>query len=184
MDYDEGKHVKEVFAYFGLAAYTASCLESGLAHALLYIEFLARVQKEFDRTKGKGFDRRRYEDDFDAFLKSQFALTLGNLIRRVNDLTTLDDSLRRRIRAAKARRDFLMHHFWREKAVEFATPEGRSNMIEELRCDVEEFEKLDRDLIDGMKSAREKVGVGDEWLEARAKLEMERMLNSSAKSRA
>ena len=40
---DEGEHVKEVFAYFGRAYHYASVLETGLAIALLFAEFLPRV---------------------------------------------------------------------------------------------------------------------------------------------
>ena len=83
MTYDEGEHIKEVFAYFGRAIYAASCVETGLTHALLYLDYFTIVKDEFRRTKGLGFDRQKYEADFDAFMERHFAQTFGNLIKRV-----------------------------------------------------------------------------------------------------
>lgn len=57
-EYDEGEHVKEVFAYFGRAYYAASCLETGLAMAMLYVDFLAKVGEDFKRDGGKPLTAR------------------------------------------------------------------------------------------------------------------------------
>lgn len=164
--YDEGEHVKEVFAYFGRAIYAASCVETGITHALLYLDYLASVEEDFRRTKGLGFDQKKYQSDFDAFMERHFALTLGNLIKRLNDLASMDSELKDRILAAKRRRDFLVHHFWRERAVEFATRNGRSMMIDELDKDGVTFEMLNDDIVEATKPAREAIGITDENLNA------------------
>jgi hypothetical protein len=166
MMYDEGEHVKEVFAYFGRAIYAASCVETGLVHALLYLDYLSSVEAEIRRTKGKGFDRQKYEANFDAFMEHHFAQTLGNLIKKVNSVANMDKELKDRIATAKKRRDFLVHHYWRERAEEFATRDGRAKMIDELNADGDTFELLDEDVNRAMKPARQAVGISDEVLKA------------------
>lgn len=165
-DYDEGEHVKEAFAYFGLAAYSASVVETGLAHALLHIEFLTEVQTQFLKNGKAGFNRAKYEADFDAFLEKQFSKTMGTLTKRIETVAGFDDALKRRITEAVARRNFLTHHYWREMAEPFATRIGRSKMISELQADSDCFEKLDEDIQAALKPTRQKLGIKDEWLEA------------------
>jgi hypothetical protein len=38
----------------------------------------------------KGFDRAKYEAEFDAFMNRQHAQTLGNLIKRTEGLANMD----------------------------------------------------------------------------------------------
>jgi len=61
----------------------ASTLEVGLAHALMFTEFLHGVKLELAKDGGKSFDRARYEAEFDAYMEKQFAQTMGNIIRKV-----------------------------------------------------------------------------------------------------
>jgi len=166
MSYDPGEHIKEVFAYYGRAIYAASCVETGLVHALLYLDYLSSVKTEYIRTKGKGFDRKKYEESFDTFMDHHFAQTLGNLIKKLANTAILDDKLKVRIASAKKRRDFLVHNYWREKAYDFASPDGRVKMINELNVDAETFEALDSDINFAIKPAREAVGIKDETLKA------------------
>jgi hypothetical protein len=86
---EEGEQIKETFAYFGRAFYMASVIETGLAHVLLQAEFMESVREEYVRTKGKGFDRKKYETEFDAFMENNFAQTMGNLIKRFKNPSTL-----------------------------------------------------------------------------------------------
>jgi hypothetical protein len=44
--YDEGEHYKEVYAHFGLAYYMAGVFESGLANAILQLDYLTKVAEE------------------------------------------------------------------------------------------------------------------------------------------
>lgn len=172
---EESEQIKETFARFGLVVYVANVVETGLVHALLQLDFLASVREEYIKAKGQGFDRKKYEADFDAFMQRHFADTMGTLVKKVQALTTLDNKLRERIIAAKKRRDFLVHHYWREKAVEFSAPAGRAAMIEELKQDAETFEQLDVDIRSAMKPIREKLGIKDGILDARVEEEMARL---------
>jgi len=160
----EGWDIRETFAYFGRAFYMASVFEVGLAHALLFSDFLAKVSVQFRLTKGVGFDRKKYEIEFDAFIDKHFALTLGNLIKRIDEMALFDDALKKRIVAAKQRRDFLTHHYWRERSMDFATFSGRAAMRKELE-DADNFQTLDRAIDAALKPKRAEIGIKDEWLE-------------------
>jgi hypothetical protein len=162
---DEGWDVRETFAYFGCAYYMASCLEVGLAHALMYGEFMIQEREKLLATKGKGFDQTRYEDDFDAFMDKHFQQTMGGVIRRVVALPDIDEGLKKRIQEARERRNFLAHHYWRERSIKFATPQGRNEMREELATDRDMFTQMDRDLDAAMKPVRAKLRISDEMLE-------------------
>lgn len=161
MNYNEGEHVREVFAYFGRAYYVAGVLETGLAIALLQINFLARVRDQYLADQGKSFDRAAYEAEFDRFIEDQHAQTLGNLIKRVSALPDLSDDLKARLREAKKRRDFLSHHYFRERAVEFSSRAGRDKMIVELHETGNMFESLDREVYAALAAIRAKLGMTD-----------------------
>lgn len=162
MTYDEGEHVKEVFAHFGRAYYEAGVLETGLAIALMQIDFLSRVRDQYLTDRGKDFDRTRYEAEFDRFMECQHAQTLGNLIKRISALPELSDNLKEKLRDAKKRRDFLGHHYFRERAVEFSNRAGRDKMIAELHNDGAFFEAIDRALYAELAPTREKLGMSGE----------------------
>jgi hypothetical protein len=161
---EESWDIRETFAFFGRTFYMASCLEVGLAHALMYAEFLVEVRSEFDAMKGKGFDRKQYEAKFDAYMNKQFAQTMGNIIRRVSAVTEFSGDLKARITAAKTRRDFLTHHYWRERSIKFATVGGRVEMREELQKDMDMFHQVDREIDAAMSSTRKKLKIDDKVL--------------------
>lgn len=166
---EESWDTRETFAYFGRTFYLASTLEVGLAHALMFTEFLYSVKQEFIKDGGKSFDRARYEAEFDAYMEKQFAQTMGNIISKVEKLPEFSDELRARIVAAKKRRDFLTHHFWRDRAREFATANGRAAMRAELENDMNLFTELDRDVNAALQPARQRLGIKDQWLEEHMK---------------
>ena len=172
---DESWQVRETFAYFGRAAYMASVLEVGLAHVLMFSQFMMQERDKFVANKGKGFDRKAYEADFDAFMEQQFAQTMGNLIRRVESFDGFDDAIKRRIADAKKRRDFLIHHYWRERSLEFATSDGRMVMMKELNEDAEMFQKLDRDIEAASAIVRKKLGIDDTLVEKHIRETMDRV---------
>jgi hypothetical protein len=83
---EEAWDTRETFAYFGRTYYTATVLEVGLAHVLMFADFLREVKQEYDATKGKGFNRPQYEARFDEYMAKQFAQTMGNIIRKIEQL--------------------------------------------------------------------------------------------------
>lgn len=163
-DYDEDEHVKETFAYFGRAYYLANVFEVGLALALMQLEFLSEVKAKFTASGGKDFDRAQYEADFDQFMDRQHAQSLGNLIRNAKKFPLIDQCLGERLAEVKKRRDFLAHHFFRERSVEFASRRGRDSMIAELEAVHGVFLLADRDLDNLMEPIRRNLGFDEEMI--------------------
>jgi hypothetical protein len=164
--YDEGEHSKTVFAHFGRAYYMANVFETGLAMAILQLEFLSGVRDRIEREGLSNFDRASFQADFDAFLDRQHALTLGNLLRRVEGLTTLPERLQELVADAKAKRDFLAHHYFRERAEQFASRRGRDRMIEELDGAMASFDAADKALEALLEPLRGSLGMAGERFEA------------------
>ena len=153
-------------AYFGRASYMASVLEVGLAHALMFGEFFIEIRRELLVTKGKCFSRAQYEARFDAFMNGQFAKTMGTIKKRVAALPNIDFELIKRIDEATKRRNFLAHHFWRERSMKFHTMAGRAEMRDELDADAQLFLQFNMDIDAAMKPTRLSLGIKDEILEA------------------
>jgi hypothetical protein len=178
MDEELDQHsweIRETFAYYGRAVYMSSVVEVALAHVLLFAQFMKKVRDDYIAARGKGFDRKQYERDFDAFMNDQFAQTMGNLMRRVEKFGGFDVALKAKIADAKKRRDFLTHHYWRERSIDFATSEGRERMRKELNADAEMFQQIDRDIDAASASLRASLGINDAMLDEYNRKFMERV---------
>lgn len=156
-DYSADEHVKNVYAHFGLALYLAQVLEHGLANALMCAELLPL-------RGGKPVPRGEWEAEFDAFMEQQFEQTLGRLIRDLSSATMVPVELEGLLSKALTTRNFLAHHFFRERAEAFMSKDGREAMIRELQSAQELFETADEKLTSIVKPLREKYGLTDERL--------------------
>jgi hypothetical protein len=123
--------VREVFAYFGRAAYAASCVETGLTIALMHAELMAQV---FGRTRRerKSPTRAEWEGMFDNYMTKHELLPLGTLIARFRSVMKVEAALDALLDETLRRRNYLAHGFFREKAAAFAHSAGRMEMIAEL----------------------------------------------------
>jgi hypothetical protein len=107
--------MREAHAFFGLAMFSASVLETALVHVLLNGVFLKRVGRKYKDMQGKDFDRPAYERAFDKFMDDKQALAMGGLVKEASRLSYISDDLRTRLAIATARRNFLAHHCLRER---------------------------------------------------------------------
>jgi hypothetical protein len=114
-------------------------------------------------------------------MEEHFAQTMGNIIKRIEKQSELDEKLRQRISDAKERRDYLVHHYWRDLAVQFGTRVGRDKMIIELKDDADTFEALGKDIRTALKPVREKLGIKDEVLDAHVEKRMAELKGLQAK---
>jgi hypothetical protein len=177
---DEDADLTELFAYFGRAAYMANVLETALAQTLLQVEYMTRVRAEFARTKGKDFDRQKYENEFDTYFEAQLSKTMGQLGKLVKEFPDLNDELKGRIQEAIDRRNFLIHDYWREAGYMFGTEEGRAAMIAELSNDIDTFEKLAHDIMEATKPVRARLGISEETLNKRVEDRMADIMDGFA----
>lgn len=170
--HDKGANLTELFAHYGRAVYMANVVETAFAQTLLQVEFMTGIREEFIRTKGKNFDRQKYEDDFDTYFDKQLSRTMGELARRVGEFPDFGDELKGRINDAIKRRNFLIHDYWRETSMSIMTEDGRTEMIDELSEDSERFDKLAKDIHEATKPVRRKLGIKEEVLDERVENQM------------
>ena len=156
-DKNADEHVKDVYANYGLALYLAQVLEHGLANALMCAELLPS-------RAGKPVPRRQWEAEFDVFMDQQYEQTLGRLVRALKSATSIPTELEGALADALKTRNFLAHHFFRERAEAFMSWDGREAMIRELKSAQGLFDIADGKLTEIVKPLREKYGLTDELL--------------------
>jgi len=112
---DDGTQQKEVFARYGAAVYFAQVLEHGLVNLLIV------AKQATGQSTPSSID-----DDFEKL----FRLTMGALLKQTEKarLTVADTEL---WNDALKRRNRLAHHYFRDHAENFMSPEGRDLMLED-----------------------------------------------------
>lgn len=115
---DDDDLVRETYAHFGLAVYWGQVLEHGLVNAMVVLQLPPR--STFTR------------DDVDPFMDRQFKNTLGKMIHNLTDMTAIPVDLEDLLTRALKTRNWLCHHYFRERAVDFMNNDGRTKMIAEL----------------------------------------------------
>lgn len=158
----ESEHVREVFARFGLAVYQAQCFEREVVFLL--------------STKYAPSSSTISVWRFDELLDSNAELVLGLQVDRLTAAANYEPAFVEKLKQAVKVRNCLAHRYWWERAVEFTSPDGRAQMLVELR----EMRSLFDD-VDAALSAE-----GDEWRTARGIdeglvcVEMEKLLSGTS----
>jgi hypothetical protein len=155
---DEDEHHKSVYAHFGSAIYFAQCLEHGLVNALVYVDLIPNHPRPVRSAE-------EWQRSFDGFMDREFENTLGQLIRKLGRVAALPADLASRLENALHVRNWLAHDYFRERATEWLSREGRERMISELEECRKAFIDADRLLDATFKPVREKYGFTDERLQ-------------------
>lgn len=163
------EHVKTVYAHFGLALYLAQVLEHGIVNALVYLQLLPQ-------RAGKPIPREEWKIEFDSFMERNFQATLGRMIKNLRAVVSVPAELEESLSKALTRRNYLAHHFFRERAEDFMSSRGREEMIAELEAAQSIFSAADEQLSEVTRAVRTKFGFTDERVakyfeEYRAKFE-------------
>jgi hypothetical protein len=161
------EQVKEVYANFGLAVYQAQCLEHGLVNALVFLDLIPNK-----RSVAKSASE--WATLVDSFMEARFELTLGKMIRALKDITVVPVELQDHLASVLSKRNWLAHHYFRERAEAFLTQSGRVAMVAELEQMQAAFSQADDALEATIRPARERIGLTDEVLaKTYAKLRVE-----------
>lgn len=163
----------DVFTQYGYCMYMAAALEGGLANAALQLEFLSEMKKNFE--SGKKPDKAKVDKDFDAFIDKQHGLTMGQILKKIKGRDELSAETKKRIEDALAKRNYLAHHFWRERAEDFEIKNKYAELAEELKENCELFESITKELHDALRTDREKLGITDERIEERINQEIQKL---------
>mgnify|MGYP003700174199 FL=1 len=146
MDYDD-EQTRDVYAHYGLTMYLAQTLEHGIVNALVIL----RLPEKDKYTR----------QDIDDFMEGRFQKTLGALLKHLKSEVVLPSDLESTLTEALNRRNYLAHHYFREKAECFVTRSGRDQMLQDLQSDQQLFEIADEQLGKALTPFREKHGVTD-----------------------
>ena len=125
-DFDDPK---EIYAFFGLAAYAANLLESSLINWATALRL--------------GAINGATRQDFDSTFEHFEAKTLGQLIVASRSLTAVPANIDVVLRNALAERNRLIHRFFREHAANNTHPAGQRVVIGELCSMIELFQNAD-----------------------------------------
>lgn len=127
----EDELVRDVFAHYGLAAYQASCVEHGLAILLALISGSDQVHRwVYDHRLS-----RNLEDTFGGLVVNFLKIPIPAY-----------DPIKKRLAEAVKDRNWLIHHYFWDRAIEFPTDDGCKKMIKELVRLATCFSVLDADL--------------------------------------
>jgi hypothetical protein len=154
---DDGEHIKDVYAHFGLAVYLAQVLEHGIMNALACTDLIPRCV-------GRIKSRKQWTDEFSAFMQGHFERPLGALIKVFKQHVSTPSGLEQTLGQALKRRNILAHGYFRQRAAEFLSFAGREAMIKELQEAQRLFRDADAELEAVAKPFREQIGFTDDRL--------------------
>jgi hypothetical protein len=93
-------------------------VEAVLANVILASDFAKNVVAENRKTEKPVYTKDEFGRRFDDFLTRQHKQTMGKLVDGIKGLVELDEALEKRVNDALRRRNYLTHHFWRERGGE------------------------------------------------------------------
>jgi hypothetical protein len=84
---------------------------------------------------------------------------MGQIIRRLQGLTVFDDALRGRMIEATKRRNFLIHHFLRDRMLSLTTRQGMRELQDELDDHIRDFDELSDEIDRAIKPLQISFGL-------------------------
>jgi hypothetical protein len=137
--------VADVFAHFGAVMHQAQCVETEAALCAAFLETPPEVHVW------------AFADREERYLRDTF----GTLLERFGNLPAIAD-LMPRLRRVADNRNWLAHRYFRDRTLEFTTPQGRAAMVAELSELEHEFTALDEELSRRSRALSRERGVTDE----------------------
>lgn len=142
---------KEVFAFFGLAAYCAQLLQQGITNLLVGLQILGKQKLTWIHV-------RNLYDNADRG-------TLGILLRSVRELSAFDSKLDDELAEALKNRNYLMHQFFVDHSTSLLSVSGKRKMIDELQNIIAVFKSVDQKVDELWLSIWGKYGFTKELIE-------------------
>lgn len=145
----ESEQIRDVYAFFGLAIYNAQSLERELAMVVA----ASRTIERFTAW------------DYDDTLAQSVDSTFGALVTKFSEVAEpqVKPLLADLERAVELRNELVHRYFW-NRAVNFASNEGRTRMLEELKEIGDHFDTLDKKLSEWTHEFMRSKGVGTDVL--------------------
>jgi hypothetical protein len=152
-EYDNGTDEKTLYALFGLAIYKANVLEHTLVNTLAMARLITAEEQ------GEQLIRDPWAQGFKDMM--------GKLIRRAEPYVSAYPEVVDDLTNSLKRRNFLVHHFWRERIQEMITESSRAKMCADLKADCRLFTQTDERLTERVfDPLARKRGITPEMVEA------------------
>ncbi len=155
---NKSEHCREVYAYFGLAVYSAQCVESSIIQMLIFCDL---YEKEAINKQSQ----TEWEAKFDEFDQQLSAKTMGRLIGHLKLLNVINSDTEESLAIALKKRNFLAHRYFPERGMDFINHLGREKMIKELSEMVDFFHQIENILNPITMEIAEKYGLTEQVLE-------------------
>lgn len=143
---------KEIFAFFGLVAYTAQVLE----HSALNLAIVLRLPAVNQITK----------QDFNKLYQQLTRKTFGGLISAARGLIQVSEEKEEILKSAVDLRNYITHHYFRDRAEDFVSLSGQHEMKREMQQFVARFTEADRVLTSLYQPLWDKYGVTEDYIQA------------------
>ncbi|MFC8222399.1 hypothetical protein ACFUTY_30060 [Streptomyces sp. NPDC057362] len=152
-EYDNGTDEKTLYALFGLAIYKANVLEHTLVNTLAIARLITAEEQ------GERLIRDPWAQGFKDMM--------GKLIRRAEPYVSAYPEVVDDLTNSLKQRNFLVHHFWRERIQETITESSRAKMCADLKADCRLFTQTDERLTERVfDPLARKRGITPEMIEA------------------
>jgi len=152
---------KELYAFYGLAAYWSQVLE----HSAIILALILKLP-EVNLVD---------QELFDELFKSLTKKTFGRLLTISKGVLELTEEDERFLNETLELRNILVHHYFREHAEDLISEVGRRAMKKELQLIISKFKRTDSILEKLYAPLWGKYGVTDESIE----LELQKMLKAA-----
>lgn len=147
---NESWQVREVYAKYGLAMYFAQCIETELVNLLVALKL-----KDRDKIT---------RSDIDSFMEENYKKTLGRLIQSLKKAMKIPENLEIELAELLNIRNYLAHHYFRDKATDFVNKDGRQNMLSELELIISKLVNGDKKISSIVSVIREQYGITEEMI--------------------
>ena len=144
---DPSELIREVFAQYGLAMFSAQKVEQSM---ILLLASALGPGDDWLNQHGIGVLLDKYSER-----------TFGQLARHLAEKGLPADLVEEMRRGVRERNRLAHTYFW-ERAIEFVTDEGRTMMIEELAAAADQFEALENKLDPIVQKWRTARGITDD----------------------
>lgn len=164
----EDEQCKNVYANFGLAIYSAQCLEQAIIQCLVMMEHFPKAVPEYS-------NKENWEAQYDEFYNQESSRTMGQLIGRFQKIGIPSTEIDEKLRSSLKMRNWLAHSYFSERAMAFMNEQGRQSMIKELKEARDHFHEIDNELMQITLEIAESYGMTEEFFNE----VMEQMIHES-----
>jgi hypothetical protein len=157
-DEDHIQQNREIYARFGVAMHICQVLEHSFANASFAFSIL--------QNKPEVVTPETWAELVDSFYEKEFEKTMGRMLQTLKaSEIILSEAMQDLLKEVLKKRNWLAHGYYRDRAEEFMTENGRTKMIAELEEMISLFGKLHESIDKMLKPQLSKYDYSEEILQ-------------------